>query len=360
MTSNPPPGPPPGEPGPGQQPGGYQPPPPDYGQQGPPQGQQYGQQSQQYGAPQQYGQPQHYGQYGGPQAQHSSPAKKSFDFNSVDKLDWGIMGAGVLALIFSLFEYYTASAKGQLKQACDQGVLSGDSCSGSESAWHGFFGWFGVLLLLAAAAITALVVFAPQVKVPFPARLVALGAAVLGLLFTFIALFVTPEPSVPGGLPPGTSLDDFIDFGRGFSYWIILILALAATALAFLRFQQTGGDLAAVFSGGAKKQSTGTYGPPQNAPAPQGYQQQAPSGYQSPPAYEQSGYQPQPPPGGYQPPASYQPPPPQQPGYQPPTQGGQPQGQQPPPGYQPPPPGSQPPPSQGEQPPPPQQPPAQG
>jgi hypothetical protein len=332
MTSYPPPGPPQGESGAGQQPGGYQPPPPNYGPPGqspppPPAG--YGQPGGQYPPPpqgQQYPPPQQYGQYGGPQG---SAAKATFDFNSVNPLDWAILGAGLLAFIFSFFEYYTASAKGQLKQACNQGLLPSSNCSNSEDAWHGFFGWFGVLLLVIAAGLTALVVFQPKAKLPFPARLVAIASATLGLVFTFIALFVTPHKNV--AVPPGTKLSDFVDFGRGFSYWIILILAIGATGLAILRFQQTGGDLAALFSGGSTKQQTGVYGPPQNYPPQQGYQQQAPSGYQSPPAYEQQGYQPQPPPGGYQPPAGYQPPPPQQPGYQPQPPPAQPQGEQPPP-----------------------------
>jgi len=309
MTSNPPPEPPHSEPG-----GQYAPPP----------------QGQQYPPPQQYPQ-QQYGQYGGPQSQQPTPSKPAFDFSSINPLDWGILAAGLVAFIFSLFSYYDYEPAGRLKQACDaRGGLAVASgvCDGiGNSAWHGFFGWFGVLLALAGAIALAVALFAPTVRLPFPIRLLTFGAFALAALFTLLALIV-PDGTYNGITIP--SDDPSIDAGHGFSYWIVLIAVLAGVVLSYLRYTQTGGDLAALFSGGSK-QNTGVYGPPQNDQAQQGYQQQAPSGYQSPPAYQEQGYQPQPPPGGYQPPAGYQPPPPQQPGYQPPpAPPAPPQGEQPP------------------------------
>jgi hypothetical protein len=363
MTYGPPPGPPPGPPGEGYgppqggQPGEYPPPPPGYGQQG-----QYAPPPGEY-APQQ-------GQYEQPPAGSYKAPRSGFNFASVNPLDWGIMAAAALALIFSLFDFYTATAKGALKQACDQGLV-GTSCSASESAWHGFFGWFGVLLLLIAGIATALTVFRPHVRMPASPRLVALVAAALGLVLIVIALFVTPHKDVTG-LPPGTKLSDFIDFGRGFSYWVVLILAVAATALAYLRFAQTGGNLAAVFGSRGQAGGAGGYGPAetygstqmygqqqgydqqqqgygqqqQGYGQQQGYDQQQPY---SPPSYQQSGDHPPPPPAYQPPPPAYQPPPP---AYQPPPPAYQP----PPPAYQPPPPGYQPPPAESQ--PPPSQPPA--
>src|SRR6266567_1932176 len=96
MTYGPPPGTPPGQPsgeyGPpqGGQPGGFGP---------PPQGG--------YGQPVQYGAPQG-GQYGAPHSQHAAQ-KSSFDFASVNPLDWGILGAGLAAFIFSFLSFYTAT-----------------------------------------------------------------------------------------------------------------------------------------------------------------------------------------------------------------------------------------------------------
>jgi len=340
MTYGPPPGPPPG-PQPGQpgQPGG------GYGQ--PPQGGGYGQQpgQGQYGPPQQYGQPQgqyppaQYGPPGQHGGQHGGPAKPGFDFSKVDPFDWGAIAAGILAFIFSTFDYYTASYSGGF-----------GSQSADESAWNGFFGWFGTLLALAAAVLVALAVFAPHVKLPYPMRLVALGAWALSLISTIIALFVFPEdvPDVSG-----------VDTGRGFGYWASLIVIIAGGVLTYLSFQKGGGNLAGVF-GGAKKSSSGSgvsYGAPQGyqPPAPQGYQQQppAPQGYgQQPPAqpapggYQPQQYTPAPPPSAPQsPPGGYQPPAPPQPSYQPP------QPQQQPPPYQPP---AGPPPNPGSYQPPPQ------
>src|SRR3954463_9531566 len=91
-------------------PGGNPPPPPPPGQWGPPPG----------------------GGYPAPQG--------GFDPKTVNSLDWGIIGAGVLAFIFSLFDYYTIEVS-----------FGGFSSSGSASAWHGFFGWVAALLAVGGA-----------------------------------------------------------------------------------------------------------------------------------------------------------------------------------------------------------------
>src|SRR6266702_801381 len=87
MTYGPPPGPPPGQPS-----GDYGPPQGGYGQPG------------QYGPPPaQPGQP---GQYGPPPGQYGKPTQ-SVDFSSVNSMDWGVLAAGVVALIFSFLSFYT-------------------------------------------------------------------------------------------------------------------------------------------------------------------------------------------------------------------------------------------------------------
>src|SRR3954462_3514670 len=106
-------------------PGGNPPPPPPPGQWGPPPG----------------------GGYPAPQG--------GFDPKTVNPLDWALLGIGVVLLLFSFFEYYPV----------DVGIVSD-----SAGAWHfgsgSFIGWFAFVLGLAAAAIVALGLFMPAVKLP--------------------------------------------------------------------------------------------------------------------------------------------------------------------------------------------------
>lgn len=288
-------------------PPGAQPPPPPPGGYGPPPGG--------------YTQPSG-GSYGTP--------RRRFDPKSVDPLDWGILGATVLAFIFSFFAYYTYDPKGPAKQTCSQidqlpssvrGPLQ-DLCGGdSAGAWHGFFGWFGVLLALIGAAFVAIALFAPQLRMPFPARLAALAAFVLGVIFTLVALGPIPNwPPVANLGIDNSQYDKGISEGHGFSYWIVLVLLIIATALCFLRFQRTGGQLPKFGTrGGSGTPSGGYAGQGYTAPATYGQPQ---GGYAPPP-----GAPPGPPPGYAPPPPGYAPPP--QPGYSPPP--GQPPGYAPPP-----------------------------
>jgi hypothetical protein len=128
--------------------------------------------------------------------------------------DLGIIATGILAFIFSLFSYYTVS----YSAAGFGGV------SGSESAWHGFFGWFAALLALAASAVLAAALFA-RVRMPFPVRLAVLVAYAVAALCVIIALFVIPGKVDAAG----------IDWGHGIGYWLSLIVILVGTALAFMR-----------------------------------------------------------------------------------------------------------------------------
>jgi hypothetical protein len=132
---------------------------------------------------------------------------------SANRLDLGIIGAGVIAFIASLMPYYTVSVK-----------AFGISSGGSVSAWHGFFGWFGALLALAAAVV--LVLHLMGQALPVPVRTTVLGLMAAGLLCTILALFIFPGGSVSGlG----------IDTGHGFGYWLALLATIAGTVLAGMR-----------------------------------------------------------------------------------------------------------------------------
>lgn len=219
--------------------------------------------------------------------------RSPFDPKTINPLDWAILGCGLLAFIFSFISYYTYGPF-------------------SESAWHGFFGWFATLVALAGSVVIALDLFSPQTRLPAANRLVALGAYAIATICVIIAAFIYPFSG--------------FGVGHGIGYWINLILIIVGLLLTLMRAQQTGtqlpGRLANIPNigqhgpqgglGGGQQQGYGTgpasgYGTPQAPPAP--------------PAPPQPGYAP--PPGAGAPPS--------QPGY------GTPPPQQPPPGYGPPP-----------------------
>jgi hypothetical protein len=128
--------------------------------------------------------------------------------------DLGIIGAGVLAFIFSLFSYYKASASG-----------GGFSVSTSESAWHGFFGWFAALVALVASALLAAAILGVKLLDAKMLRLVLLVAYGVAAVCVILALFVIPgKVDVPG-----------VDYGHGIGYWVSLIVILAGLGLSFLR-----------------------------------------------------------------------------------------------------------------------------
>jgi hypothetical protein len=155
-------------------------------------------------------------QWSAPPAQ---PASGGGGFNpaTVNPMDWGVLAAGLLAFIFSFVSYYTYSV----------GPLSGD-----ENAWHGFFGWFAMLVALLASALLAVHLFAPQLQLPVPVRMTVLGGYVVAALCVILAGLINAR-SVPAG----------IDAGRGAGYYLSLIVILAGAVLSFLRLRQTGGKL---------------------------------------------------------------------------------------------------------------------
>jgi hypothetical protein len=322
-----------------------------------------------------YGPPPSYGSGGpggaGVPGAAGAPRSSGFDAKSVNPLDWAILGAGLLALIFSFFAFYSYDPKGVASKECSSSASSLSSvekslCGGdSASAWHGFFGWFGVLLLVVAALAVAMALFAPQVSLPVPARLLGAGLAALGVLMIIVSLFVIPDwPPIADLGVSSSAYDKVIDNGVGFSWYIVLLLGLVITALSVMRHQQTGGSLP------GRGASASGAGPSTEYGQPSGYARGQEPGYGTPgqqPGYgtpgQQPGYgTPAQQPGGYAAPQPGQgsvPPPPQQtppqqtppqqtppqqtppqqtPPQQTPPPQGPPPGYQPPPGYTPPPP----------------------
>lgn len=139
------------------------------------------------------------------------------------KFDLAQIGLGLLMLIASLMPFYSYSVTG------GAGAFKID-VSESVNAWHGFFGWFGVLLAVVAAGVLAASLFA---KVAIPSmRLIVLGLFAASAVCLIIALFV-----VPGGDVEGLGIG--FSSGHSFGYWLALLCSLAATALAFMRKDAT-------------------------------------------------------------------------------------------------------------------------
>jgi len=169
-------------------------------------------------------------------------------------LDFVVASAAPLILWFSFLNVYTYDPVGVPCSEIDGGgsyVLgichdSGESGAGA-TAWHGFFSWSAMLLLLVAASagVTA-AVLRRHSRTGWP-LFVGAGAAALGL----IALAVTAldVPTYPpwlefvrtGTLGTVTPSDDYagtIDDGVGPGWYLILITGLLLAAAAALRLRQ--------------------------------------------------------------------------------------------------------------------------
>jgi hypothetical protein len=141
------------------------------------------------------------------------------------KFDLGMIGAGVVAWLAGFLPFYTASAS-----------FAGHSVSAHESAYHGFFGWFAVWVALAVAVLVALALLGVDLPLPVPMAQAALGGFGLALLCLVLALFITPGGDACNG---AGAFGVDCSTGRGFGFWLALILVIAGGVLAFLRARDT-------------------------------------------------------------------------------------------------------------------------
>ena len=180
------------------------------------------------------------GQWGPPPGQGPSSGG-GFDPKSVDRLDWGILGAGVIAFLFSFISYYDG---GDVTSGGHTVTVSGVSFS----AWHeifggGFFGWFAMLFALAGAVITGMALFQPNVKMPIANRLLTLYLFLAAALCVIIAIFVTPGADDSfGGVGVSVSLN------HGVGFWISFIVIIGGAVLALMRAQQTNTAMPGAFN----------------------------------------------------------------------------------------------------------------
>ena len=114
-------------------------------------------------------------------------------------------------------------------------------CRGSESAWHGFFGWFAALVAVLAAILLAYTCFGPKMAIPI--RLVVFGGFALALLSVILAFFIHPGTGQGGtrsGQIGGCTLTFEAHIGHGFGYWASLIVIAIGAAVAYLQLRDGG------------------------------------------------------------------------------------------------------------------------
>jgi hypothetical protein len=199
---------------------------------------------------------------------------------AVNPLDWAPIACGALALIFSFFGFYSYSPKSDLVSECRlEG--GGDLCDGvSTSAWHGFVPILGILLVLVGAGLYAFAVFGRSGNLKVKPRAMAVAAFALGVLFLLISIATTPDFEYMGQTIKADSPG--LDSGVGWSFYIVLLLAIAGAATAALRTQQTKEWPAFGHARGSGGGAPAGYYPPPGYGAPQ--QQPAPS-YGAPGGY---------------------------------------------------------------------------
>jgi hypothetical protein len=177
-----------------------------------------------------------------PEYQNAAPASRpgQFDPQSVDVKDWMILGTGVLAFVFSFPSYYVGKATSKITgKGCP--ALSASAVRGSESAWHGFFGWFAALVAVLAAILLALHLFGPRMAIPI--RLVVFGGFALALFSVIVAFFIHPgtgQGSSRSGQIGSCTLTFESHIGHGFGYWASVIVIAVGAAVAYLQLRDSG------------------------------------------------------------------------------------------------------------------------
>ncbi|MFZ0171921.1 MAG: hypothetical protein WAL04_09600 [Acidimicrobiales bacterium] len=175
----------------------------------------------------------------------------AFDAKKLSPVDWGVAGAGALALIALFFPWYGVSA----------GVFSA-----SVSGWSTSYGWLGALLIVAAGAYLVLQRSDVQIKLPIGPAVVVLGAATLGALIVILRWLT---------LPSGGSIGGVYSYGPRIGIYLTLIAGVVQAGCAFKLFRASGEALpwagqGSAGAGGTQVPGTSTPGPAfgTSAPAP--------------------------------------------------------------------------------------------
>lgn len=150
----------------------------------------------------------------------------SFDPARVSRAEWIGLGAGLVAFIASYLPWFSLSA----------GLFSF-----SANAWDlGFFAWFPVLLMVAAAGVILaqqLGTNLPTVRPGWP--LLLLGVAALSLILILIR-WLTLSGESGGGLF-GT-----VSYGAGFGLYVGLVAAILLGVSQYMVIRSTGQSLSEI------------------------------------------------------------------------------------------------------------------
>jgi len=142
-------------------------------------------------------------------------------------LNFAIIGAALLALIFSLLPYYTVKAS-----------LLGASYTQSANAWGSWASVLGVILVVLGGAAVALIVFGIlPAALHSTVRLAALGGFGLGWLLIVISLFYVPGL---GGTSGSVMKAMGVSIGRGIGAWVTVLCATVALGVSVWLFLKAG------------------------------------------------------------------------------------------------------------------------
>jgi hypothetical protein len=161
-----------------------------------------------------------------------APARDRVAAPSVSVLKGIGMATGPVALACSMLSFYTTTVALGFHQV-------GSSKTVDENAWNGFFGWFAVLLALAASALMAYVALTNS-RPAFPAHLLAVVTSAVALVCIVVAAFVTPGSSRHGD-------EDIAGFtvrathGRGVGFWITFAAIVVGVGVSVAQYLHARG-----------------------------------------------------------------------------------------------------------------------
>jgi hypothetical protein len=144
-----------------------------------------------------------------------------FDPKRLSQTDWAIVGGGAVALLSTFMPWFGVHVLGV------DVTVSGWRC--------GFIGWFGALLLAAAAVYVAMRRSDLKVpELPLSPAVVPLGLAALGLVFVVWRWLTMPRAHISGLAS---------DYGPRFGIWLAIIAGAVEVGGAVMQFRASGEKL---------------------------------------------------------------------------------------------------------------------